>query len=56
MVVFGLGLILGCWITYLAPAMGSNELATALVITVGMIAIGLWDLRKLSQRKNRPSR
>lgn len=54
----GLGLILGCWITYLAPAMGSTELVTSIVVTMGVIGIVLWDFRKATrpQRKNRLSR
>ncbi len=44
--VCGFGIICGAWVTFLAPYMGSTELLTALVLTVGTIGIAVWDFRK----------
>ena len=43
---FYAGIICGAWVTYLAPLMGSTELATASILTAAIIVLLIWDYRK----------
>lgn len=49
---FYVGIVCGCWLTYLAPIMGSSELQTALIMTFGMLVLIGVNLRKLVKAMN----
>ena len=44
-VMCGFGVICGAWAVFGAPYMGSTPLLSAIVLTVGVVGIAVWDLR-----------